>query len=59
MKWLDGSKGLEDLGNYREGFCFRLISRTNVIWNVCADTMVHSNFEMGSIGLNRSKRGNG
>ena len=32
--------GLEDLGNYREGFCFRLKSKTNVIWNLCADTMV-------------------
>jgi len=32
--------GLEDIGNFKEGFCFRLKSSTNVVWNVCADTMV-------------------
>ena len=32
--------GLEDIGNFREGFCFRLKSSTNVVWNICADTMV-------------------
>lgn len=31
--------GLEDIGNFKEGFCFRIKSQTNVIWNVCADTM--------------------
>jgi len=31
--------GLEDIGNFKEGFCFRLKSTTNVIWNICADTM--------------------
>jgi len=30
--------GLEDIGNFKEGFCFRLNSRTEVIWNICADT---------------------
>ena len=32
--------GLEDIGNFKEGFCFRLKSTTNVIWNICADSMV-------------------
>jgi len=31
--------GLEDIGNFQEGFCFRLVSKTEVIWNICADTM--------------------
>lgn len=31
--------GLEDIGNFREGFCFRLKSTTNIIWNICADSM--------------------
>jgi len=30
--------GLEDVGNFREGFCFRLKLTTNVIWNICADS---------------------
>jgi len=30
--------GLEDIGNFREGFCFRLKSTTKVIWNICADS---------------------
>ena len=31
--------GLEDIGNFREGFCFRLKSKTRIVWNVCADTL--------------------
>jgi hypothetical protein len=30
--------GVEDIGNFDEGFCFRLKSKTKVIWNMCADT---------------------
>lgn len=32
--------GLEDVGNFREGYCFRIKSQTKVIWNFCADNMV-------------------
>ena len=51
LKWIEptttgGQKGplggLEDLGNYLEGFCFKLKSKTNVIWNLCADALVHN-----------------
>jgi len=31
--------GMEDLGNYREGFCFRLKSKTGIAWDICADTL--------------------
>lgn len=31
--------GMEDIGNYREGFCFRLKSKTGIAWDVCADTL--------------------
>lgn len=30
--------GLEDIGDFKEGFCFRLNSKTEVVWNMCADT---------------------
>jgi hypothetical protein len=39
--------GLEDMGNFKEGFCFRLNSQTNgkiftfiniAVWNICADS---------------------
>jgi len=30
--------GLEDIGNFKEGFCFRIKSKTEVVWNLCADT---------------------
>jgi len=31
--------GLQDLGNFREGFCFRILSKTTMIWNICADSI--------------------
>lgn len=30
--------GLEEVGNFKEGFCFRIKSQTLAIWNLCADT---------------------
>lgn len=31
--------GLEDIGNFREGFCFRLRSKTKIVWNICAENL--------------------
>lgn len=31
--------GIEDLGNFKEGFCFRLRLKTSAIWNICSDIM--------------------
>jgi len=31
--------GVEDIGNYREGACFRIRSKTNAVWNLCSDTL--------------------
>ena len=31
--------GLEDLGNFKEGFCFRLTTNFNTIWDLCAGSM--------------------
>jgi hypothetical protein len=50
LKWLEPinydptnpesiSGGLEDVGNFKEGYCFRIKSQTKVIWNFCADSM--------------------
>jgi len=30
--------GVEDIGNFKEGFCFRLNSKTEIVWNICADS---------------------
>jgi hypothetical protein len=27
------------MGNFKEGFCFRLVAKTGVIWNICADSL--------------------
>lgn len=50
IKWLEDIKvddedpyktkgGLEDVGNFKEGYCFRIKSKTKVIWNFCADIL--------------------
>lgn len=44
--FIDGSliDGVEDLGNFNEGFCFRLNLKTFLIWNLCADSNVDKLF---------------
>jgi len=32
--------GVEDVGNFKEGFCFRIKTTTKAIWNFCADRLV-------------------
>jgi hypothetical protein len=32
------NSGIEDIGNFKEGFCFKLVSKTLAIWNICADS---------------------
>jgi hypothetical protein len=47
ISWLrpyryEGNKyygGLEDLGNFKEGFCFKIVARNDALWNICADTL--------------------
>lgn len=29
--------GLEDIGNFKEGFCIRIKSKTRAVWNMCFD----------------------
>jgi len=31
--------GIRDLGNFRDGFCFRLKTKMNAAWDICADSM--------------------
>jgi hypothetical protein len=33
------SGGLEDLGNFHEGFCWKIVASNDALWNMCADTM--------------------
>jgi len=33
------SGGLEDIGNFREGFCFKVISVAEESWIVCNDNI--------------------
>ena len=34
--------GVTDLGNYKEGFCYKLKSKTGVHWVLCAESMVNT-----------------
>ena len=27
------------MGNFKEGFCFRLTTKTNAVWDICADSL--------------------
>jgi hypothetical protein len=31
-----GKPGIEDLGELKEGFCFRLRTKNDLIYNICA-----------------------
>lgn len=33
------SGGLEDLGNFREGFCFRILGSHKINWIMCGDAL--------------------
>ena len=41
--------GLEDIGNYKDGFCFRFRLQTRLLWNVCAETLPLKEKWMNSI----------
>ena len=45
LTWIDVNEnkivgGIEDIGNYKEGYCFRLQLKTSAIWNICSDSHV-------------------
>jgi hypothetical protein len=37
------SGGLVDIGNFREGFCFKLYLRNDAVWALCASSFKEKN----------------
>jgi len=40
---------MEDIGNFKEGFCFKLLASSELVWIVCADDLDDKNTWMAAI----------
>lgn len=40
---------MEDIGNFKEGYCWKLLSSTETVWIICSDNLDEKNTWMAAI----------